>query len=289
MAKNSTSAKSTTVRAHLPPLATLPHSPHTLTFLPSTVTWDTASPLFSPNTTLKLVANYHNATSTSGSIAFTSDPTSASWGYIAWPIQASYLASGTSSSNVTLYLTTQSGHQATGPTVQLLYPPGPSPPPQTQAPKGRDLYIALPAVAGFILVCVVGGFFWNRKQRTIGLGNVMGRKRGYGERKSRRQRLGLGGGRGKQAVALRVRELDGPGAYRDDVQAGSGRGKPEALDLDLGFDTPRKFAGHQRTDSEGLGSLVGKPTEERPRGNGNGNGNVFREEIRRQDVSRFST
>jgi Ykl077w/Psg1 (Pma1 Stabilization in Golgi) len=134
--------------------------------------------------------------------------------------------------------------------------------PPTPVPKGRDLYIALPAVFGFIILCVCGGFIFNRKRRQIGLGNIMGRRKGYGVGKSRRQRLGLG--RKSGAIQLREQELTAEGQYRDTPVEQHAR-VPE----------------HRRNDSDGLGSLVGTPTEEGPSG-----GNIFRDEMRRQERER---
>jgi len=80
------------------------------------------------------------------------------------------------------------------------------------------------------------------------LGNVMGRRgHGYGERKSRRQRVG----RGKGAIRLEEQEIRSP-EYRDDAR------------------------GHARGDS--LGSLVSEDAIT-PAG---GRGNHFRDEVQRQ-------
>jgi len=133
--------------------------------------------------------------------------------------------------------------------------------PKTPAPKGQSLYIALPTVFGFIILCVCGGAIYNRKQRKIGLGNIMGRRNGYGVGKSRSQRLGLKK-RKEGAIQLRDQELTAGGQYRD---------VPLAQDRN----TP---LGHARADSDALGSLAGTPTEERP--------NPFRDEMMRQDRNR---
>ncbi len=91
----------------------------------------------------------------------------------------------------------------------------------------------------------------------------MGRRRGYGVGKSKRQRLGLG--KKKGAIQLRTQELTAEGQYRD---------APVEHEI--------RAPAHRRGDSDGLASLVGTPTEERPRG-----GNVFRDEMRRQERDRF--
>jgi hypothetical protein len=134
--------------------------------------------------------------------------------------------------------------------------------PKTPAPEGQSLYIALPTVFGFIILCVCGGAIYNRKYRKIGLGNVMGRRNGYGVGKSRSQRLGLKK-RKEEAIELRDQELTVVGQYRD---------VPLPEDRNTS-------SGHARADSDALGSLAGTPTEEKP--------NHFRDEMRRQDRSRY--
>lgn len=70
-------------------------------------------------------------------------------------------------------------------------------------PSKESLIIALPIVLGFVLLVVLGLLFGLRSQRRIGLGNIMGRRRGYGTNKSRRQRLGIK----KGAIRLEEREI----------------------------------------------------------------------------------
>jgi hypothetical protein len=137
--------------------------------------------------------------------------------------------------------------------------------PKAHAPKGQSLYIALPIVFVFIILCLVGGFFYNRKRRQIGLGNVMGRRKGYGVGKSRTQRMGSGKDEG--AIQLKDQELTADGQYRDS-SIGS---PPPAKARDI------RDGGHARGDSEALGSLAGSPPER----------NVFRDEMRRQEQSKF--
>jgi len=83
----------------------------------------------------------------------------------------------------------------------------------SKTPTGQSLYIALPTVFGFILLCVAGSFFINRKHRKIGLGNVMGR-RGYGIGKSRGQRIGIRKKKGGE-IQLREQDLTANGQYSD--------------------------------------------------------------------------
>jgi len=225
------------------------------------VTWD--SSYFNVNETIYVQANYANATR-DGSQAYQSEPLSNAWGFVSWTINSDLLKS-LSSNNVTLYITAQGGRSVAGPIVMVTTSPTPQPyhQPPTQAPKGKDLYIALPAVAGFVIICVCGGFIFNRKHRNIGLGNVMGRRQGYGVGKSRRQRLGLSKKNG--AIRLREQELTADGQYRD-----------------VPVHQEARVPGHTRGDSDGLASLVATPTEEGPRG-----GNIFRDEIRRQERERY--
>jgi hypothetical protein len=131
-----------------------------------------------------------------------------------------------------------------GPMITLEYePPKHIPPPPKNSIDKTGLMIGLPVGLGFVGLVVIGLFIGMRKNRVIGIGNIMGRRnRGYGSGKSRRQRLGLGK---KGAIALEERSVSGP-RY-----------------------------GHARGDS--LGSLVSD--DGRPAAPGS---NVFRDEIQRQ-------
>lgn len=85
------------------------------------------------------------------------------------------------------------------------------PPSATTKVHKEGLMIGLPVGLGFVLLVVVGLYIGNRKQRTIGLGNIMGRRnRGYGTRKSKRERLGLKTG------AIRLEEREVPAHTRGD-------------------------------------------------------------------------
>lgn len=130
--------------------------------------------------------------------------------------------------------------------------------PPTPAPTGKDLYIALPAAFGFILLCVVGGCLINRKHRKIGIGNVMGCRKGYGVGKSRSQRLGLGKKKG-EAIHLQEQELGPDSRYQD-------------------FPDEEGHRSRRRDRDSDLGSLVESPTEHRR--------NYFRDEMRRQEQQR---
>ncbi|RDL42490.1 Uncharacterized protein BP5553_02469 [Venustampulla echinocandica] len=223
------------------------------------ITWDT-NHITQKNATVLIQVNYVN---TSGGIqAFQSPETTNAYGFYAWTIDKAWLKDQ-SSNNVTLFMTILNPHAdqpATlpGPTLEITNKPKDYyRQPKTQAPKGQSLYIALPTVFGFIVLCVCGGYIINRKRRTIGLGNVMGRRNGYGVGKSRSQRLGLGK-KNAGAIKLRDQELTADGQYRDSPAANDER---------------RRAAGHTRVDSDGLGSLAGTPTEERR--------DYFRDDMRR--------
>jgi hypothetical protein len=220
------------------------------------VTWDTK---YFPesNMSLRIVANYVNATG-GGLQAFESPITQNYYGFISWTIDKTWLR-GESYNNVTLSMVLLTPNPTeprleAGPTVMITNrPPTYYQQPPTKAPTGASLYIALPTVFGFIILCVCGGAIINRKHRKIGLGNVMGRRNGYSSGKSRSERLGL---RKKKegAIELREQELTADGQYRD-VPDSRGRG-------------------HARVDSD-LGSLAGSETGDRT--------NYFRDEMRRQE------
>jgi Ykl077w/Psg1 (Pma1 Stabilization in Golgi) len=202
-----------------------------------------------------------------GQVAFSSAITGAASGFFIWTIEKDWLQ-GLSMNNVTLWLNPLNpidgeAHSLGGLNLGVTNKPAEyyrQPP--TPAPTGQSLYIALPSVAAFVILCVCGGAIINRKHRKIGLGNVMGRRNGYGVGKSRRQRLGL---RKKKdgAIQLRDQELTAGGQYRDVPPPEEGE----------------RQIGHVRADSDGLGSLAGTPTEERT--------NYFRDEMQRQERNRY--
>ncbi|CAI6257503.1 unnamed protein product [Periconia digitata] len=137
-----------------------------------------------------------------------------------------------------------------GPMVTLGYAPIEHYPPSRPTQFNKEgLMIGLPVTLGFVLIVVVGLYIGMRKNRIIGVGNIMGRKRGYGAGKSRRQRMGLGK---KGAIRLEDRE-----ASRAQY-------------------TPAN--GHSRGDS--LGSLVSDDGRPAP------GTNHFRDEIQRQQTGR---
>ncbi|KAM3086513.1 hypothetical protein ACMFMG_000645 [Clarireedia jacksonii] len=182
------------------------------------VTWDTK---YFPgsNNSVFVQANYVNA-SGGGVQAFQSSLTHNNAGFIAWTIDKAWLKN-MPSNNVTLFITPTDSTVASsvqGPTLMVTTSPSPEPyrQPSAKPPKGTSLFIALPTVLAFILLCLFGTYYWNRKHRIIGLGNVMGRRNGYGTRQSRSQRLGLGRKQKKdQGILLREQELTSGGQYKD--------------------------------------------------------------------------
>jgi len=223
------------------------------------VTWD-ATYFSGENRTVFVQANYVDS-SGGGEQAFQSPILQNSAGFYAWTIENAWLK-GLASNNITLYLQPidqTAAFGSTGPILMVTTSPAPLPyqQPPTPIPKGQDLYIALPTVFGFILLCVLGGFFLNRRHRKIGLGNIMGRRNGYGVGKSRSQRLGLR--KKKDAIALRDQELTSGGQYQD-----------------IPVKERESIA---RTDEVELGSLAGTLTEDRT--------DYFGSEIRRQEQKRY--
>jgi hypothetical protein len=129
-------------------------------------------------------------------------------------------------------------------------PPNHYPPPPTNSIDKQGLYIGLPIGLVFVAVVVIGLYFGMRKNRIIGVGNIMGRRnRGYGTGKSRSERLGLG-----KKGAIRLEERRTAPQYND-------------------------ARGHSRSDS--LGSLVSEDGIRPAPGT-----NQFRDEIDRQRTGR---
>jgi len=223
------------------------------------VTWN--PDYFPVNSTITIKLNYANDSQIQ---AWSSDPVDNSWGVTTITMDQVWLQ-GYSQYNLTFYaLMFESADPASksvpydGPMITLTNkPPNHYTPPQhTKVPDKLGLMVGLPVSLGFCLLVVLGLWLGMRKHRTIGLGNVMGRRGGYGTRKSRRERLGLGK---KGAIRLQEREVLAEPQYRDDM--------PPA---------PR-IPAHRREES--LGSLVSDDGI-RP------SGNAFRQELERQKTGR---
>ena len=106
-----------------------------------------------------------------------------------------------------------------GPTITVAKPEPThlAPPPPTTINE-QGLKIGLPVAAGVVLLVLAVVFFSTRHHRVIGLGNVMGRRhKGYGVRKSRRQRVGK-----HSPVGISETELDDAPVtnFRDDPNDG---------------------------------------------------------------------
>jgi hypothetical protein len=211
--------------------------------------------------TVKL--NYANS---SNEQAWTSDPLDNSLGVASITMDKAWLQ-GYSQYNLTFYALMFEPNKPEvnaiaydGPTILLKkQPPNHyKAPDHTKAPNKLGLMIGLPVSLGFVALVVIGLFVGMRKHRKIGLGNIMGRRAGYGAGKSRRQRMGIGK---KGAISLQEREVAREPQYRDE----------EALP------PPGRPRGHYRENS--LGSLVSEDGI-RPAGN------AFRQEVERQQNGR---
>ncbi|KAF2470649.1 uncharacterized protein BDR25DRAFT_342938 [Lindgomyces ingoldianus] len=191
---------------------------------------------------------------------WSSAETENSWGFVSVTMKKEWMQ-GYDAYNLTFYAISFEANNPLkksipykGPTVLLTNKP-PShyqPPQRTKTPNKLGLMIGLPVSLGFVVVVVIGLFVGMRKHRTIGLGNIMGRRnKGYGVGKSRRQRMGLGK---TGAIRLDNREEHPRSQYHD-------------------------APAHTRGDS--LGSLVSDDgIRPAPRGN------QFRDELQRQKTGR---
>jgi hypothetical protein len=169
-----------------------------------------------------------------------------------------------------------------GPLITFTKRPGPVADSKGKLPQGAALYIALPSVFGFIIVCVAGTCLWNRHHRRIRLDKkVFGRNYDVTKDKSMRSRLGFKkrskANKANERIQLMEREIEAEGGevFRD---------LPDPADM------PRR-------DSDALGSLAGTPTEDRrmtldpyavrdKRDRSPGTGNAFRDELMRQKHDR---
>ncbi|KAI9805979.1 MAG: hypothetical protein M1825_000593 [Sarcosagium campestre] len=253
------------------------------------VTWHSSA--FRPNSTIVLFVNYANTSSSfAGREAWHSEKTPNGYGFASMTMDAAWLKDR-KRNNLTILAQEIENDAAgvagkstwhVGPTVSLTtppvqhYPPSPETPPPTKLGLMVGLPIALASV--FIIMC---GLAWGmRKTRRLGVGNVMGRRRGYGVGKSRRQRLR--GIRLDDTVTAptgsrAADDLEG----RDKAAASSlGGFRDEPVGGGVGGGTVR---GRERDDSLGsLADAVGahhdysdEPPRERT--------NTFRDEVARQE------
>lgn len=282
------------------------------------MTWDASYFAAAPNTTVLVTGNLFNATS--GAVttqAFSSNTLAAAWSFYAWTVDSALLKGATSAGvHMRISLSyidagNSSAHVA-GPIITVANPE-PYRQKPAKAPTGAALYIGLPCVLGFVAIMLVGTCIWNRRARRIGLGNVMsrsrfgelgmGRSRGYGVGKSRRQRVGAVNLDSKDAIDLQNREAAAAAAARRGGDGSGARGHADDYDdfgmawsnTDVGRGPSSPYVdapARPRRDSDALGSLAGTPTDERfgehrpPTARGEpdsgSTGNVFRDELRRQ-------
>lgn len=192
--------------------------------------------------------------------AFVSDKMLSSWGF--WSLTVTNdMLQGKTARNISVQIaainaTLGSSTFVQGPQIQVSQTPtyhqG-----ATSLPSGAALYIGLPSVFGFIILCVAGTCIWNRKHRKINLGNVMSRTR-HGHSLGKVSRgMGLGKRRREKQAAERVQLMErevaagGDHVYRDERSP-----EPRATHFELP-QIPRR-------DSNELGSLASTPTEDRP-------------------------
>ncbi|KAI8944543.1 hypothetical protein F4801DRAFT_585317 [Xylaria longipes] len=226
------------------------------------------------NSTVQVVGNYINKTE---SPAFMSGFIPAGFGYVSIKMTDDILLhQGSQNISLSLVAVVEGKRQEQpGPQINVTTRPGPVADAKGKLPQGAALYIALPTVLGFVIVCVAGTCLWNRHQRRIKLPSVMGRN--YDVGKSGRSRFRLGkrskAVKASERIQLMEREIQAEGGevYRD---------------LPDPADRPRR-------DSDALGSLAGTPTEDRrmdlgrPGAAGNpATGNAFRDELKRQENER---
>lgn len=236
-----------------------------------TVTWD--ADYYPINSTIIIELDYVNA-SGGGAVAWSSPKTLNNYGFVTISMDSAWLQDSRRN-NLTIYIIQldptpdRRASTMTGPTISLInkpvthYPP----PPPTGMPNKLGLMVGLPVSLGFVLLVIFGLFFGMRKHRKIGLGSIMGSRKGYGVGKSRRQRVGK-----KGAIRLAERE--------------TGRNDP----AETGFsDEPTRgveLQQRQHTREENLDDLVSSPTREGFGDDPRLQGNAFRDEISRQRTGR---
>lgn len=227
--------------------------------------WDAG--YFAPNATIRIGGNYTNST-TGEAIdqAFESSKLEAKNGYWTCNIEREFMRAGT---NLTLQITAlANGANATrtieGPKV-FVGTPAPYTATDYKTPTGPALYIGLPTIFGFIIVCLVGTCIWNRKSRHINLGNVMSRSRHGFPVIGKKARLEKQR-RANERIQLMQREVEAAGGevYRD---------------------APSR----PRRSSDDLGSLTDTPTDDRRMdfASVRQGGNTFRGELKKQEGEKF--
>jgi len=212
-----------------------------------TVTWDPS--YFPANSTIFIHVNYVNNTGGSNPV-YVSTSTANALGYVVVAMERNWLT-GLPQNNLTIFLAQLDpmvGNRtfAQGPVVTLMEKPLSHflPPPRTPPPNKISLLIGLPVSLAFIFLSVIILVWHVRRSRSAGfhgLRALVGKSRGYGGAKSRRQRLGLSKRKGN--IRLAEEELAAADEqFRDEPLRG--------MAMQLGQRNPQ----HSRNQS--LGSLV---------------------------------
>ncbi|RYP93232.1 hypothetical protein DL770_000607 [Monosporascus sp. CRB-9-2] len=204
--------------------------------------WDAG--YFASNATIRIEGHYFNTTTGEKlDQVFESDKIQASKGFWTCNIENDFMQDR-QGTNITLQINTlPSGTDNTTQTIEgpqvIIATPTRYTSTEHKTPTGPAVYIGLPTIFGFIILCLIGTCLWHRKTRRISLGNVMSRTR-HGLPMGKRSRLDRKR-KADERIQLMQRELEEEGGevYRDLPQ------------------------GIPRRDSDALGSLAGTPTEER--------------------------
>lgn len=232
--------------------------------------WDAG--YFTSNDTIRVEGNFTNTTTGENmDQAFKSSKLEAKDGFWTCNIEKDFMQADT---NLTLQISVFGSGGNTTQTIEgpKLYVSTPVPYTSTNynTPNGPALYIGLPTIFGFIIVCLVGTCIWNRKARHINIGNVMSRSRnGGGFPLGKKARLNKQR-KANERIQLMQREVEAAGG-------------------EVYHDAPPR----PRRGSDELGSLAGTPTEDRRMNFSNDNsrpgqeGNMFRNELKRQEGERF--
>lgn len=235
-----------------------------------------------PNSTVQIILNYAAPFDFAGTQATKQEADNA-LGFLAIPMEQAWLnnfARNNLSTTMVSYVkgSSEAAKQYTGPIVSLTSPPPQHLPPSTGPGINKaGLEIGLPIVLAFVIVCLFGVCWWNRKSRKIGPVKWRKRDLGYGTRQSGRQRMGLG----KKGADAQARERELVAGERGRGRAANGYSDEPFSVGDDHIDGPWELNerkgdagtnGHARDAS--LGSLVGDGNELEM--------NDFRREIGRQ-------
>lgn len=186
------------------------------------MTWD--SDAYPINSSITIGLDYADPTEKGGSSAYTSDRTENSYGFLTITMDKTWLQDDVRN-NLKLYIAQYDPSSdkrvvpTAGPMITLIQKPvrhyDPGPP--TAPPTKLGFAIGLPLGVFAIMAIVIGLSVGMRKHREIGLGNVMGKNRGYAGGRSRAERLGVSPG-AEAAIRLEGLEDDDPARYTDNPQ-----------------------------------------------------------------------